>query len=162
GAAVLNLLPLPNQRGATQIGQYNWAETAVYTVQQKQWSVRLDEYLSANQRLFGRISRLERDVFEHEFFPGDYNWPVNGGLTTVKLRPMTSAAPAATFTPPPTFIGSARYGFSRRFDTIQIGGYGLDPATLHLPAAIINNQAARGYPIFNLGEGMPTIGSSLN
>jgi hypothetical protein len=162
GVAALGLLPLPNQAGATQIGKFNWAETAVYTVQQKQWSVRIDEYLSANQRLFARVSRLERDVFEHEFFPGDYNWPVNGGLNTVELRPMTSIALDDTFTLSPTFIGSVRYGLSRRFSTIQIGGYGLDPAALKLPAAIVNNQATRGYPIFNLGENMPTIGSSLS
>ncbi len=162
GTAVLDLLPLPNQPGTTQIGQYNWAESGVYTVQQKQWSVRMDEYLSANQRLFGRISRLERDVFEHSFFPGDYNWPVNGGLNTIELRPMTSAALDDTFTISPTFIGSVRYGFSRRFDTIPNGGYGLDPSALHLPAAIVNNQATRGYPIFNLGEGLPTVGSSLS
>ena len=38
---------------------------------------------------------------------------------------------------------------------------GRDPAALHLPSAIIANQIVKGYPIFNIGQGLPTIGSSF-
>src|SRR5262249_43019398 len=137
GAAVLNLMPLPNIAVANQIGQYNWAGSGINEVLQKQWSVRIDHYLSAKQRFFARFSRLERDTNEDTFFTGGYDFPTNGGLFTSELRPLTSATFDDTFTFSPTFIGSVRYGFSRRLSTISNGGVGLDPAALHLPSSII-------------------------
>ena len=161
GVAVLNLMPLPNVAAATQIGQYNWAGSGINEVQQKQWSVRIDHYLSANQRFFARFSRLERDTNEDSFFTGNFDFPTNGGLFTSELRPMTSATFDDTFTFSPTFIGSVRYGFSRRLSTITNGGVDLDPAALHLPSSIVNNQSVKGFPIFNIGQGLPQVGSSL-
>jgi len=123
--------------------------------------VRIDHYLSARQRFFARVSRLERDTREDSFFPGDLDYPTNGGLFTLELRPLTSATLDDTFTISPTFIGSVRYGFSRRFSTITNGATGRDPSALHLPSSIVDNQIVKGYPIFTMGQGLPTIGSSF-
>jgi hypothetical protein len=65
-----------------------------------------------------------------------------------------------TFTP--TLIGTFSYGFARRVNNDSYGGYGKDPSALKLPTVIRGNQAVTGYPEFNLGENVPTIGSRIN
>jgi hypothetical protein len=59
-------------------------------------------------------------------------------------------------------VGTFSYGLARRVNNDSYGGYGVDPAALQLPSVILANQAVKGYPEFNLGENVPTIGSRIN
>ncbi|MEK7754254.1 MAG: carboxypeptidase regulatory-like domain-containing protein [Acidobacteriota bacterium] len=166
GAAVLALYPLPNLPGKAQIGRYNWAAPGTYTVAQKQVAVRVDHAISDSQRLFGRFSQMLRDEAPITFFaglgglPGSENDNMDIGHKT-----QWSAALDDTLTLSPSLVGSLRYGYSRLLVRYARGGAGLDAGQLHLPDAILRNQAANGLPNFNLGENMATIGGgtlSLN
>src|SRR5262249_21941615 len=64
-----------------------------------------------------------------------------------------------TYSFSPTFIGSFRYGFVRKVNTNERGAQGFNPADLKLPPVIVNNQAIKGWPGFNLGEDAAEIGA---
>jgi hypothetical protein len=163
GSAVMNAYPLPNLPGPSQIGRFNWASTAVYTVKQKQVSGRIDHVLSDRHRIFGRVTRLVRDQRSDTFFPGVFAFPAEGSSDLgVDLRYFTSVALDDTFTFSPTLVGSFRYGFSRRFTTARNGASGSDAADLRLPAGFVAEQSVKGYPIFRLGENLATIGTSAS
>ncbi|MBI3695026.1 MAG: carboxypeptidase regulatory-like domain-containing protein, partial [Acidobacteria bacterium] len=163
GLAVMKAYPAPNQAGPSQIGRLNWASTAVYTVAQSQESARIDHVLSARQRLFGRVSRLVRDQHSDTLFPGVLDFPAEGSSDLGKdLRHFTSIALDDTFIFSPSFLGSLRYGFSRRFSDVSNGALGFNPADLRLPASLTASQSIPGYPIFRLGENVATIGTTAS
>jgi len=160
GGAALKLWPSPTIAGATQIGRINWANTGIYAVRQKQTGARIDHILSDRQRLFGRYSRMIRSQDPDSLFPGIFDVDGSSSDLNIDRRRFTNFALDDTFTFSPTFIGSLRYGLARRATTNDLGAVGLDPAALRLPDVILRNQRVSGYPIFRLGEGIPSIGTS--
>src|SRR5262249_44726616 len=123
----------------------------------------IDHTISQRQRVFGRVSRLVRDQHSDTFFPGILEFPAEGSTDLgADLRHFTSVALDDTFLLSPTFVGSLRYGFSRRFSIVSNGGLGLDPAQLRLPDVLTSNQRIKGYPIFRLGENLATIGTTAS
>jgi hypothetical protein len=132
----------------------------VYKVEQKLVSVRIDHTLSNRQRLFGRYSRMLRSQDPDSLFPGIFDVNNSSSDLNVDRRYFTNFGLDDTITFSPTFVGSLRYGLARRLTTNQLGAVGFDPAKLNLPPIILSNQRTVGYPIFRLGEGIPSIGSS--
>ncbi len=55
GVAWLSLFPKPNLPVRPQLELFNWVGSGIYSVEQKQVSVRLDHNMSSRQRLFGRF-----------------------------------------------------------------------------------------------------------
>jgi hypothetical protein len=162
GQAAMNLLPLPNLVAAPQIGGNNWYEDANYFVGQKQESGRLDHYFGEKNRVFGRYSRLTRDQYADALIPGVHQYNGSGSNLDTYLQWRTSVNVNDTYTFSPTLVGTFSYGFARRVNNDSYGGYGFDPSALHLPSVIVNNQVVKGYPEFNLGENVPSIGSRIN
>ncbi len=160
GGAVLKLWPTPNLTALPQIGRINWVGSGVYKVEQKQVSVRIDHTLSDRQRLFGRFSRMLRSQDPDSLFPGIFDVDGSSSDLNVDRRRFTNFGLDDTYTFSPTFIGSLRYGLARRATTNDLGAVGFDAARLNLPGIILSNQRTAGYPIFRLGEGIPSIGSS--
>ncbi len=157
GVNVLKLYPLPNQAVRTQIGALNWAAPAPEVTEEKQASVRMDHYLGSRQRLFGRFSKLIRDQLPQRPFPAEYREGRGGDYIR---RDLWSAGRDGTITFSPTFIGSLRYGFTRRSEFTSKGGIlDVDVAVLGLPQSYLQNQYLRGIPIFRMGENMPMVGS---
>ncbi|MEK7404952.1 MAG: carboxypeptidase regulatory-like domain-containing protein [Acidobacteriota bacterium] len=160
GAAVLRTYALPNLPDEAQIGRYNWAVATVYAVTQGVLSARVDHQLSERHRLFGRFSRLAREESFPPPFPGINDAPVGGGSMEHLIRHFYNEALDDTIVLSPRFVVSLRYGFARRLDAYD-RGIGFDPAQLRLPEFLLRNQTVRGSPIFRLGEGTATIGTSL-
>lgn len=160
GGAVIKLWPAPTIGGATQIGRINWANTGIYAVKQKQTSVRIDHILSNRQRLFGRYSRMTRSQDPDILFPGLFDVDGSSSDLNIDRRRFTNLALDDTYTFSPSFIGSLRYGLARRATTNDLGAVGLDSSALRLPEVILRNQRVSGYPIFRLGEGIPSVGTS--
>lgn len=159
GAAVLKVYPLPNQQAPVQIGAYNWADSGVSDTQNHNTNVRFDHQFSERHRIFGRFSRLFRDQNAVIFFPGPNDFPIHGTDSIAGIaRKFHSLALDDTFVFGPSFVGSVRYGFSRRSQETQRGAYGLDGSALSLAPAILANQRFQGYPLFRMGENMATIG----
>lgn len=162
GAAILNVYPAANLAGApTQIGRNNWAAGGIANVVQSQESARIDHAVSDRQRLFGRVSQLQRHQWGNDFFRGAYYYPGFDWVQDLR-RIFTSASLDDTFVFSPTLVGSVRYGFSRKLEPIAGGYSGMDPATLKLPNTIIANQYVKGYPVLDLGENIPQIGNDLS
>lgn len=155
GRAALALYPLPTNPSETRINAINWAQAVTETTEEKQLSVRLDHVINDNQRLFGRVSKLVRDQVPIRAFPAEYR---EGGGGDYIRRDFWSAALDDTFTISPTFVGSVRYGFSRRSEFTSKGSFGLD-VDVPLPTQIAQNQYLPGLPIFRLGENLPMVGS---
>jgi hypothetical protein len=162
GVAVLNALPLPNLNVTPQIGAFNWFEDATYAVGQRQASVRLDHSISDRNRVFGRFSKLSRDQSPTVLIPGVHQYNGSGANIDHYLQWRTAFTVDDTHTFSPSFVGSLRYGFARRVNYEYWGGYGLDPSSLKLPSSITANQVIEGYPEFNIGESVPTLGSRIN
>lgn len=161
GAAYLNLYPLPNSGATTQLGAYNWTGSGIYSVEQPEVSVRIDHNISDRNRIFGRFGRLERDQNSTVMIPGETSYPVTGTNNLGPLfRRYDNTGIDDTYVFSPTFIGSFRYGFLWRIDTQQSGAPGMNISGLKLPAALTANQALPGLPTFNLGENLPTLGST--
>lgn len=161
GVAYLGLYPKPNSGNSTQLGAYNWTGSGIYSVEQPEVSVRIDHNISDRNRVFGRFGRLERDQNSTVMIPGETNYPVTGTNNLGPLfRRYDNFGLDDTYTFSPTFIGSLRYGFLWRVDTQQSGVPGMDISSLKLPTAITANQALTGLPTFNLGESLPTLGST--
>ena len=157
GVNVLKLYPLPNRPARAQIGGINWAAPAPELTEEKQASVRIDHNLSSKQRLFSRLSKLVRDQLPQRPFPAEYS---EGGGGDYIRRDLWSAGIDDTFTFSPSFIGSLRYGFTRRSEFTSKGGIlDVDPAILGLPQSYMQNQYLYGIPIFRMGENMPMVGS---
>jgi hypothetical protein len=165
GAAVLAQLPMPNMPGPARIGSFNWTASTVQQVDVSNLGVRFDHNISDRQRIYARISALNRDAMPNpQFFPGNYDLPSStSSRTTADLnmdpRRNRSFALDDSYSFSPTFFGSFRYGYVRTGLTETFDGTGRDTSILRLPAQIVANQTVPGWPIFNLGENMPYIGS---
>ncbi len=170
GAAIANAFPLPNLPGPAQLGRYNWFNSGVYRVKQEQASVRVDHVLSDRQRMFGRFSTLTRTQRPDALMPGLYQTPTSaagysGSDLNIDTRHFRSIVLDDTYTFSPTFLGSLRYGFSRRLGTNTYDGTGRDAAVFKLPEVYLRNQRTKGYPVWRIGgtgnthEGFPLIGS---
>lgn len=157
GINVLNLYPLPNRSGRTQIAGNNWAAPAPELTEEKQFSIRLDHNLGSRQRMFGRMSKLVRDQLPRRAFPSEYR---EGGGGDYIRRDLWSAGLDDTITFSPTLMGSLRYGFTRRSEFTSKGGIlDVDVGVLGLPPSFVQSQYLSGIPIFRMGENMPMTGS---
>jgi hypothetical protein len=161
GSAYLGLYPLPNFGSSTQLGAYNWTGSGIYSVEQPDVSARIDHNISDRNRIFGRFGRLERLQNSTTMIQGETSYPVTGTNNLGPLfRQYDNAGIDDTYTFSPTFIASVRYGFLWRIDTQSSGAPGMNTSALHLPSSLTGNQALPGLPTFNLGESMPTLGST--
>ena len=161
GTAVLSKYPLPNQPGANLLAAFNWAASATYTVDNRQWSARIDHELSQRQRLFGRVSVLDRYQLAQDLFQGATSYPVLGGTDLGSLvRRRVNVGIDDTIVVSPSLVGSIRVsGLSYTSNTL-LGGVGLNPKDLQIPDVIASNQALHGWPSFDPGENIPAIGST--
>lgn len=157
-----NKIPLPNQNIAPQLGALNWQFASTYTVQQRLWNVRLDHTLNEKHRLSGRVGFLDRLQNPDLPFPGLNSYiptTANLNLNTIdRGRPMASIDDTMVLTP--TLVGSVRFSYVSYTSASTQGGYSLNPKDLQIPSIIASNQAVMGYPTFNLGENLVSLGSS--
>jgi hypothetical protein len=163
GLAVANLYPLPGRPGGARIAQYNYAADPVQEISQKQYSARVDHNIGPRQRIFVRLSRLDRGQGPIALpFPYIYSAPVVGTSPFGNSpRTFDSAAVDHSITLSPSLVGSFRYGFVERSAPQFNPLHPPDPATLGLPAVVLANQAVSGFPQFNLGENFPSFGTQV-
>ncbi|MDP2998333.1 MAG: carboxypeptidase regulatory-like domain-containing protein [Bryobacterales bacterium] len=163
GVAWLKLLPEPNMSGTPRIQAYNWLTSGLYYVKQTQVSVRIDHNISDRQRIFGRYGHLFRDQNFNPIIVGQTSIPPEGTSNLEYLtRGFSNVGLDDTYTFSPSFIGSLRYGFVRKTQRSIRGAVGLPTDSLGLPTILTANQATNGWPTFNLGENIPTLGSQLS
>jgi len=164
GAAYMQAYPAPNLTGATtRLTDLNWGLSGIYVVSQTAFNTRIDHNFSERHRLFGRFSLMRRLQDPQVLIPGAYSY---AGLGTadndINRRNMHSVALDDTYTFSPTLVGTFRYGYSRYLSRVTVGGNGLEATAFRVPEGITANQVVGGLPIFNLGEGIPSLGTSLS
>ncbi len=165
GVAVLSKYPQANLGVPARISLLNWAGATTYTVDTTNHGLRLDQALGSRHRLFGRYSALNRDQRPTpDFFPGNYDIPfstASRGTSNLNRdnRRNKSIALDDTIMLTPSLFGSLRYGYARTWLISDFQGSDLDAAELKVADAILRNQVTRGWPIFNLGENIPYLGS---
>jgi hypothetical protein len=165
GAAVLNQYPQPNLAVPARLGLFNWAGANTYTIDTRNFGLRLDQAIGNRHRLYGRFSALNR--FQEptpNFFPGNYDIPFSTaqrGTSNLGAdsRHNKSFALDDSMVLSPSFFASVRYGYARTHLRAYFDGTNRDTSVLKLPELIARNQATPGWPIFNLGENMPYLGS---
>ncbi len=163
GLALAKLYPQPSRPGVPRIGQFNYFASPVAEVTEKQYSARIDHSLSSRQRMFVRLSRLDRGQRPVTLpYPYIFSAPVVGtGPFGNSPRTFDSVAMDDTISFSPTLVGSLRYGFVERSAPQFNPKEPPDAALLGLPAIILANQAVKGFPQFNLGENFPTFGTNV-
>ncbi len=165
GLAVLSKYPQANLNVPPRIGVFNWAGSTTFTVKTGNLGLRLDQAVGSRHRLYGRFSALNRDQRPTpDFFPGNYDIPFSAasrGTSNLNrdIRRNKSVALDDSILITPGFFASLRYGYARTWLVSDFQGSDLDAAELKVADAILRNQATRGWPIFNLGENMPYLGS---
>jgi len=149
---VLALLPLPNYVGA---GTGNYTYTVPVHISQTATSVRLDQNIGARHHLFGF------GMFRENFYSGQATLPgpVNPGS---QLQDFYSKIFRVgwDYTIKPNLINQLTVGSNR------INSYNSSPPSLlgvnyDSQLGIPNTpEAGTNFPIFNIGESVPTLGSS--
>jgi len=165
GVAVLSKYPKANLNVPARISLLNWAGASTFTVSTRNLGLRLDQAIGARHRLYGRFSALNRDQRPTpDFFPGNYDLPFSAaerGTSNLNRdnRRNKSIALDDSILIAPSFFASLRYGYARTWLGSDFQGSDLDAAELKVADAILRNQATRGWPIFNLAENIPYLGS---
>jgi len=149
---ILALIPLPNYTGA---GGQNYITTTPEHIVQTATSVRLDQNLSARNHLFAF------GMFRENFDSGNPNLPspINSGS---QLQDFYSKLVRVgwDFTIKPNLVNSFTVGSNR------INSYNSSPPSLlgvnyDAQLGIPNTpDAGTNFPTFNIGEGLPQLGSS--
>jgi hypothetical protein len=157
GVAIANAYPKANLSVPTQIGLYNWAELSRALNPAKQISHRMDQMISAHQRLFGRFAYMDWDVLFTALPAGLRNAPIGGDPTGDK-RHFWNASLNDDYTLSPTLIGSLRYSFARYWSDTWFSGNVQDPKVLKLSPQILANQMRPSWPGIDMGEGFVRLG----
>ena len=158
---MLSKYPAPNLNQGTQLEAFNWADSKTYTVDQRQYGVRIDHAISDRQRLFGRVGLLDRLQQADDLFFGATSYPVLGNTDLGLLfRRRINVSLDDTISVTPTFVGSIRAGVLSYTSETTVGAPGADPADLKAPDVVARNQALRGWSSYDLGGNIPAIGAS--
>lgn len=148
GLKLLNLYPAP-----TQAGLYNnYNSNGKSTTDVNQFDVRMDQYFSEHDQVFGRYSWSHAPSFFPSPLPGvadgggfnDGNQNVNG----------QGAALSYTHTFSPTLVNEARVGFNREH-TDRTQAYGNDTSNIPLQygiPGIVQTPGNGGLPYFTVGS----------
>lgn len=118
-AQVMQHYPLPNVAGNN-----NYRRTAVEPDTQDQFDTRIDRYIGAKHRIFGRYSYLRDDDTPVTPLP-DGSGSLTSGVSGHALTRGDGVAAEYDWTRSPTLLNTARFGYSRRVlnqESLQNGG----------------------------------------
>ena len=117
--AVLNRVPFPNQSAALA-GADNSIDTEMHSLNADQGTARIDHFLNAKQRLFGRVI-VSRDTQTTPFVPDSFanNPSAPPGFGDVVHDSGVNAALGLTTVLGPMFLNDFRFGYSYFYGTKQ-------------------------------------------
>jgi hypothetical protein len=152
---LLRFYPRPNRPGDPVTGANNFVTTAGLPTESDQYSVRLDQNISDNQRFFGRWSqKREAKQLSGDFFGSDNP----GGLGTRAPNNRFDGALGYSYAPSPTLVLQAAFGFGRWAEGRRPQGYPFDPSSLGLPPALDSFNGPGSFPGITV-TGLQSLGS---
>jgi hypothetical protein len=148
GANIASYYPLPNTVGSGASGVNNYVSNAGGAVNKDQFNGRLDHQITANDKIFGRISSDVTDLCQPNTY-GNIASPgaASVGCTTFKNR---SASLEDDYTISPNVLFSIRYGFARWYQIRAGLSYGFNQTTLGFPAALVSEEQIPAFPTVNV------------
>ena len=165
GAAVMNLFELPNQNAAPRISAFNWLGQGTYKGSIDNLLLRLDQMISARQRLYLRFSKVDGvDTRDPYAMKGVFELNSSASARTqdnINPRHNKSVAIDDSYSLTPTIFASFRYGYTRTHLYEYFDGNVRDPQDQKLPGVVLGNQVSKGYAMFKINENMPYFGSKV-
>ncbi len=150
--SVLALIPLPNTTG---VGLQNYVYAGVQDVTQTVYSLRLDQNFGSRHHLFAFGNARENYSGGQNNFPG----PINSGSNEQDLYSKYLRV-GWDFTITPRLINQLTFGGNRTnsFNNAPVASQGTNfDALLGIPNT---PGAGTTFPLFNIGEGLPGLGSA--
>ncbi|HEY3840998.1 MAG TPA: carboxypeptidase-like regulatory domain-containing protein, partial [Bryobacteraceae bacterium] len=148
GASIASYYPLPNTVGSGASGVNNYVSNAGGAVNKDQFNGRLDHQITANDKIFGRVSSDVTDLCQPNTY-GNIASPgaASVGCTTFKNR---SASLEDDYTISPNILFSIRYGFARWYQIRAGLSYGFNQTTLGFPASVVSEEQIPAFPTVNV------------
>jgi hypothetical protein len=149
---VLALIPQPNTTGA---GQYNYVYSGNALSTQTVYTLRVDQNFGSRNHVFGFVSSRENYSGGENNFPG----AVNSGSNEQDLYSKYLRL-GWGFTITPTLFNQLTFGGNRTnsYNNAPIASQGTNwDAELGIPDT---PGAGTTFPVFNVGEGLPALGSA--
>lgn len=153
---IVKYIPLPNVSipGST----VNFATDAKRSIAQNAGSVRIDQNVTKNYRVFGRYSYF----LNNQTQPNDYGnvaTPGAGAVGTTQLNNWSFALDN-TIVLNPNLLLTVNYGWARWYQRRQTLSYGFDNSTLGFPASFVNSIQIPMFPTVTMAGYSNTSGQS--
>lgn len=153
---IVKYIPLPNVSipGST----INFASDAKRTIDQNAGSVRIDQNVTKNYRVFGRYAYF----LNNQTQPNDYGnvaTPGNGAVGTTQLNNWSFALDNTVVLNPKLLL-TVNYGWARWYQRRQTLSYGFDNSTLGFPASFVNSIQIPMFPTVTIAGYSNTSGQS--
>ena len=144
GSAILQYFPLPNLNGDSVTHASNYISNAGTRVNKDDGSVRIDQNVTDNYRMFGRFAVTVNQLHQPDTFnnPATPGVGANGDI----LFHYYTGAWDNTVSAGPTRVFNVRYGFARFFWARQTRSYGFDQSTLGFPSSYVSQEQIPIFP----------------
>jgi hypothetical protein len=154
---IVKYIPLPNVSipGST----INFATDAKRTIHQNAGSVRIDQNVTKNYRVFGRYAYF----LNNQTQPNDYGnvaTPGAGAVGTTQLNNWSFALDN-TIVLNPKLLLTVNYGWARWYQRRQTVSYGFDNSTLGFPGSFVSSIQIPMFPAVTIAGYSNTSGQSF-
>ena len=152
-----SLIPLPNQAGVGRYGQNNFFDGSLFPNDAKKFDVRLDNYVSSKQQLYGRYSFAEMETGKADHYKNgadpQYYFSTTRGQNILV---------ADNYTINPTTLIQVRYSFTRHAEHQPVPDLvkDFDLVKAGFPASLASQALVRDVPYMNI-NGMYGLGSRV-
>jgi hypothetical protein len=153
---IVKYIPLPNVSipGST----INFAVAPKLTIDQNAGSVRIDQNVTKNYRLFGRYAYFLTNQTQPNTY-GNVATPGAGAVGTTQLNNWSFALNNTIGLKPNLFL-TVNYGWARWYQRRQTLSYGFDNSTLGFPSSYVNSIQIPMFPTVTIAGYSNTSGQS--
>ena len=144
GSAIAQYFPTPNLPGDPLTHANNYFSNANTRVNKDDGAARIDQNITNNYRMFGRIDTTFNQLHQPDTF-GNPATPGVGANGDILFHYYTGVWDN-TITASPTTVFNVRYGFARFYWARNTRSYGFDQTTLGLPASYVSQLQIPVFP----------------
>ena len=142
--------PLPNSAGDPFTAFNNYSKNASRSIDQNQFSGRVDQNFSSSYRMFARLA-TNRTVLAQPDSYGNIATTGNGSVGVSPFR-QTTFALDNSMNLGPTSILNIKYGIARWYQERKTRSYGFDQRTLGYSDSLVSQYQIPVFPTINLDQ----------
>ena len=147
---LMSFYPQPNTAGNPFTQFNNFVSNANRSIDQNQFSGRLDHNVSDGYRIFGRFARNRTALTQPDYY-GNPATPNPGAVGTTPFT-QTTVALDNTVTLSPSTILNVKYGYARWHQLRATRSYGFDQRELGMPDSLVRQFQIPVFPIVNVEQ----------